>query len=97
MMRRRPWNELLLLGFTLFRGAAAFSQYNPPATPAPEEGAEAAVFAREAAAMAIIFAGVALVKRYSRPLSSRAALASSDVSSDASGEASNGRLSGRDR
>ncbi|MGA2576161.1 MAG: EamA family transporter [Bryobacteraceae bacterium] len=53
--------------------------------------------AREAAAMAIIFAGVALVKRYSRPLSSRAALASSDVSSDASGEASNGRLSGRDR
>ena len=34
-MRRRPWNELLLLGSTLLGGAVAFAQYNPPATPAP--------------------------------------------------------------
>jgi outer membrane protein TolC len=34
-MRRRPWNELLLLSCTLLGGAAAFAQYNPPATPAP--------------------------------------------------------------
>ncbi len=34
-MRRRPWNELLLLASTLFGGAVAFAQYNAPATPAP--------------------------------------------------------------
>ena len=34
-MRRRPWNELLLLSCTLLGGAVAFAQYNPPATPAP--------------------------------------------------------------
>jgi len=34
-MRRRAWNELLLLGCTLLGGAGAFAQYNPPATPAP--------------------------------------------------------------
>ncbi len=34
-MRRRPWNELLLLSSTLFGGAVAVAQYNPPATPAP--------------------------------------------------------------
>src|SRR5271154_3623642 len=34
-MGRRPWNELLLLSCTLFGGAVAFAQYNPPATPAP--------------------------------------------------------------
>src|SRR5271156_6316115 len=34
-MRRRPWNELLLLSSTLFGGVVAFAQYNPPATPAP--------------------------------------------------------------
>src|SRR5271156_3774754 len=33
-MRRRSWNELLLLGCTLF-GGVGFAQYNPPATPAP--------------------------------------------------------------
>jgi outer membrane protein TolC len=34
-MRRRPWNELLMLSFALFGGAVAVAQYNPPATPAP--------------------------------------------------------------
>jgi outer membrane protein TolC len=34
-MRRRPWNELLLLNCTLLGGAVAFAQYSPPATPAP--------------------------------------------------------------
>src|ERR1700691_4674735 len=34
-MRRRAWNELLLLGLTLLGGAGALAQYNPPATPAP--------------------------------------------------------------
>jgi outer membrane protein TolC len=34
-MRRRPRNELLLLSSTLFGGAVAVAQYNPPATPAP--------------------------------------------------------------
>ncbi len=34
-MRRRPWDELLLLSCTLLGGAMAFAQYNPPATPAP--------------------------------------------------------------
>ena len=34
-MRRRPWNELLLLSCTLLGGAVAFAQYNPPATPSP--------------------------------------------------------------
>ncbi|MGB0124305.1 MAG: hypothetical protein WA426_00275 [Silvibacterium sp.] len=34
-MRRRTWNELLLLSCTLLGGAMAFAQYNPPATPAP--------------------------------------------------------------
>src|SRR5271156_1986726 len=34
-MRRRPWNELLLLSSTLFGGVVAFAQYTPPATPAP--------------------------------------------------------------
>ncbi len=34
-MRRRPWNELLLLSSTLLGGAGAFAQYNSPATPAP--------------------------------------------------------------
>src|SRR5271155_5647222 len=34
-MRRRPWNELLLLGAVLLHGVGAFAQYNPPATPAP--------------------------------------------------------------
>src|SRR5271170_1891064 len=34
-MRRRPWNELLLLSCTLLGGPVAFAQYNPPATPAP--------------------------------------------------------------
>jgi outer membrane protein TolC len=34
-MRRRHWNELLLLGCTLLSGAVAFAQYDPPATPAP--------------------------------------------------------------
>ena len=34
-MRRRPWNELLLLSCTLLGGAVAVAQYNPPATPAP--------------------------------------------------------------
>jgi hypothetical protein len=34
-MRRRLWNELLLLSCTLLGGAVAFAQYNPPATPAP--------------------------------------------------------------
>ncbi len=43
---------------------------------------------REAAAMAIIFAGVALVKRYSKPASSRAA---------AAGPGASARLSGRGR
>src|SRR6202522_1156363 len=33
-MRRRPWNQLLLLGCTLLGGAVAFAQY-APATPAP--------------------------------------------------------------
>jgi len=34
-MRRRPWNQSLLLGCTLLGGAVAFAQYNAPATPAP--------------------------------------------------------------
>src|SRR5271155_186064 len=34
-MRRRPWNELLLLSCTLHGGVVAVAQYNPPATPAP--------------------------------------------------------------
>jgi outer membrane protein TolC len=34
-MRRRPWNQLLLLSCTLLGGAVAFAQYNAPATPAP--------------------------------------------------------------
>jgi outer membrane protein TolC len=34
-MRRRPWNELLLLSCGLLGGAVAFAQYNAPATPAP--------------------------------------------------------------
>jgi outer membrane protein TolC len=34
-VRRRPWNELLLLVSTLFGGAVASAQYNAPATPAP--------------------------------------------------------------
>ena len=34
-MRRRPWNELLLLSCTLLGGAVAFAQYSAPATPAP--------------------------------------------------------------
>jgi outer membrane protein TolC len=34
-MRRRPWNELLLLSCILLSGAMAFAQYNAPATPAP--------------------------------------------------------------
>src|SRR5580700_6541895 len=33
-MRRRPWNQLLVLGCTLLGGAVAFAQY-APATPAP--------------------------------------------------------------
>ena len=34
-MRRRPWNELLLLSCTFLGGAVALAQYNAPATPAP--------------------------------------------------------------
>ncbi len=34
-MRRRPWNELLLLSCVLLGGAVAFAQYDPPSTPAP--------------------------------------------------------------
>jgi outer membrane protein TolC len=34
-MRRRHWNEILLLGCTLLGGAVAFAQYSAPATPAP--------------------------------------------------------------
>jgi len=34
-MRRRPWNELLLLTCTLLSRAVASAQYNAPATPAP--------------------------------------------------------------
>jgi outer membrane protein TolC len=34
-MRRRTWNELLLLSCTVLCGAAALAQYNPPSTPAP--------------------------------------------------------------
>ncbi len=34
-MRRRLWNQLLMLSGTLLGGAVAFAQFNPPATPAP--------------------------------------------------------------
>jgi outer membrane protein TolC len=34
-MRRRPWNQLLLLSCTLLGSAVASAQYNAPATPAP--------------------------------------------------------------
>ena len=34
-MRRRPWNQLLLLSCALLGGAGALAQYSPPATPAP--------------------------------------------------------------
>src|SRR5580698_8752654 len=34
-MRRRLWNELVMLSGALLGGAAAFAQYNPPSTPAP--------------------------------------------------------------
>jgi outer membrane protein TolC len=34
-VRRRPWNELLLLASISFCGAVASAQYNAPATPAP--------------------------------------------------------------
>ena len=34
-MARRPWNDLLPLSCIFLGGAAAFAQYNPPATPAP--------------------------------------------------------------
>jgi outer membrane protein TolC len=34
-MRRRPWNKLLLLSWTLLGGELALAQYSAPATPAP--------------------------------------------------------------
>ena len=34
-MRRRRWNQLLLLGCALLGGVGALAQYNAPATPAP--------------------------------------------------------------
>src|SRR6202789_3719701 len=34
-MRRKLWNNSLLLGAVLVGGVEAFAQYNPPATPAP--------------------------------------------------------------
>ena len=34
-MRRRRWNQLLLVGYAFLGGVGALAQYNAPATPAP--------------------------------------------------------------